>query len=271
MSNSSYNLEDIVTAFSKAGLRKGDTAFFSTSLGMIGKAEGVNNSEDLNALFFNAIKIALGLEGTILVPAYSYSFGSSTKNSPKTFYPLTTPAETGPFPNFFLKQKNVIRSLDPMMSVAGLGPETESLFKNLPLTSYGEDSLFARLVNHPDTKCISIGLGPNWAPFLHHADWVAQVPFRFEKTFFGGINHPHRTEYINWTYDVRVPIDESRANAHELGKLAEENGIWKFSSLGRARVYACIYKDYFNFTIKQLQQNKWLTAIGPACEISDKY
>ena len=267
MTNLVYNKNHIVEALINVGLKQGDTAFFSTSLGMIGTAEGVNNQEELNSLFFEAIKNVIGAKGTILVPAYSYTFGDSTKSNPIIFDPLTTPAEVGPFPNFFMKQNGVVRSLDPMMSVVGLGPDVEILFKDLPATSYGDDSLYARLVNHPNTKCISIGLGPNWTPFLHHADWLAQVPFRYDKSFFGGIKKPTGIEYIEWVYAVRAAIDESRADAHELGKKAAAEGIWTHAPLGRARIYGCGYKKNFDFTMKLLEKDKWLTAIGPACDV----
>lgn len=267
MNSSSYCADDIVKALTDAGLQPGDTAFFSTSLGMVGIAEGVNSQDELNALFLDAIKNVLGPSGTILVPTYSYTFGGSTKENPKIFDPLITPAEVGPFPNFFMKQHGVVRSSDPMMSVAGLGPGGKLLFKELPSTSYGEDCLFARLVQHPCTKCVSIGLGPNWTPFLHHADWLAKVPFRYDKVFHGGIKRQTGIDYIDWVYAVRASIDESRADAHKLGKMAENAGIWTHVPLGRARVYICDYKEFFDFTIGLLNKNKWLTAIGPACEV----
>ena len=116
-----YNNDDIVKALTGAGLQAGDTAFFSTSLGMLGLPEGINSGDELNALFLEAIKRVMGPEGTILAPTYSYTFGGSSKESPKIYDPLTTPAEVGPFPNFFLKQEGVQRTQDPMMSVAGLG------------------------------------------------------------------------------------------------------------------------------------------------------
>ena len=108
MTNLVYNKNHIVEALSNVGLKLGDTAFFSTSLGMIGKAEGVNNQDELNSLFFGAIRNVIGAEGTILVPTYSYTFGDSSKNNPKIFDPLTTPAKVGPFPNFFMKQNGVV-------------------------------------------------------------------------------------------------------------------------------------------------------------------
>ena len=141
MQNYSYKFSHIKNAFSDVGLRQGDTAYFSTGLGFIGPADDVKNEEELNQLYLKAMRQIIGNEGTILIPAYSYSIGKSTRQTPIVFDPLTTPAEAGPFPDFFLKQKGVVRSHDPMVSMAGLGPGAGILFKDLPPTSYGADSV----------------------------------------------------------------------------------------------------------------------------------
>ena len=79
-----YNKDDIIKALTEAGLQDGDTAYFSTSLGMIGVAEGVKNPDDLNHLFFEAITKVLGKTGTLLVPSYSYTFDNDNRNQPNT-------------------------------------------------------------------------------------------------------------------------------------------------------------------------------------------
>ena len=265
---STYNKPDIVQALHAAGLQKGDTAYFSTSLGMMGVAEGVSTQDDLNSLFLEAITEAIGNNGTIIIPTYSYTIGKGNMDSPAIFDPKTTPAETGPFPNFFLQQKSVIRSEDPMMSMAALGPKAQELFKELPQTSYGADSVYARLANMPNTKAVSLGLGPNWTPFIHHADWLSKVPFRYDKLFYGGIKKPSsEIEYKYWVYAVPARIPESYADAHKLGKLATEAGIWSYHPLGRARVYVSGYKTLFSFTMKLMKDNKWLMARGPECDV----
>ena len=271
MSGVAYNKDNIVQALRNVGLQEGDTAYFSTSLGMIGLPEGVENLQGLNSMFFDAIINVLGKTGTVLIPAYSYTFGQETGGEGlQTFDPKSTPANVGPFPDFFLKQKNVIRSLDPMVSMAGLGPHAHALFKDLPPTSYGQDSLFARLVAHPATKCVSLGIGPNWIPFLHHADWLAQVPFRYDKLFYGKIRDKTALRQVCWVYSVRALINESIADAHRLGEMATDSGIWSHTPLGRARIYACHYKKLFDFTMKHLKQNKWITAKGPPCNVLEK-
>ena len=157
-----------------------------------------------------------------------------------------------------------------MMSMAGLGPSAGILFKDLPPTSYGADSLYARLVDFPNTKCINLGLGPNWIPFLHHADWLAKVPFRYDKYFYGGIKRAEGIEYLNWHYSVALQTEECKADAHELGHMAFNQGVWTYAALGRGRVYGCEYKKLFDFVLGSIKKDPWLTAKGPAYDVHEK-
>lgn len=259
-----YTYNDIVTSLKNSGIKNGDTVFFTTSLGMVGiPPADVNTEEKLNKLFFDAIKEVLGEKGTILVPTYSYTFGKSTITSPAVFDPKTTQSQIGPFTNFFLKQPGVVRSLEPMMSIAGFGPRVKEFLNNLPPTSYREGSTFSRLVKS-DAKCCSIGLGPNWVPFIHYADWLYQAPFRYDKFFHGFIGVDKKTIPLSWIYTVRILAKESIASAHKVGRLAEESGIWQYVLLGRARVYTAKLREYFNFICGHLEKDKWFLATGPA-------
>jgi len=56
LANRSYNIDTVIQAIVEVGLKAGDTAYFSTGLGLIGMPEGVQNQDQLNELFFNAIK-----------------------------------------------------------------------------------------------------------------------------------------------------------------------------------------------------------------------
>jgi aminopeptidase-like protein/aminoglycoside N3'-acetyltransferase len=230
---------------------------------MLGIADGISTDDGLNRLFYDCIQEVLGASGTILVPTYSYTFGKSQAKDLALFDSGTTPAKTGPFPEFLRKQPGVRRSLDPMVSVSGIGPACEGLMAGLPRTSFGAGCIFDRLT-HTKAKCCNIGLGPNFTPFLHYADWLAKVPFRYDKLFVGNMMIDNKLQKMSWVYAVRILSESSRANAHRLGKMAEERGIWKWVPLGRGRIYVAEYKDYFNFALVSLQKDPWLTAVGPA-------
>ena len=77
----------------------------------------------------------------MFVPTYSFTFGvphwknffkkrkKISKKNRFMFYKTNKKSEVGPFTNFFLKQKNVIRSQDPMVSVSGSGPLIKKYLK----------------------------------------------------------------------------------------------------------------------------------------------
>ena len=257
-----YSGEDIVNALRKLGLKRGDMVYFSTGLGFLGKAEGIKSSEDLNKLFFDAIRKVLGSEGTILIPTFSYTFGKSLANQPAVFDLIETKSETGPFPEFFRQQPGVSRSLDPMVSVSGIGPDFKELIADLPPTSYGKDSIFDRLTK-TKAKICNIGLGTNWIPFIHHTDWLAKVSYRRDKLFFGEIHDGTNLYTQTWVYAVPISRANTMFHGHRLGKLAEDAGIWEWASLGRGRVYAAPYKSLFDFTIDSLKKDPWLTENAP--------
>jgi len=263
-----YTRDDIISAFMDSGLARGDIVFLSTSLGMLGVAEGVSTPDELNQLFLDCIKTVLGPEGTILVPTYSYTFGRSTATDSVIYDPETTPSEIGSFPEFFRKQPGVIRSLDPMISVAGCGPSAYKLFKCLPPTSYGAGCIFDRLTK-TKAKCCNIALGPNWTPFVHYVNWLANVPFRYEKLFAGNIMVNGKPRKRTWVYAVRILSEPSLPNTYRLGKMAENAGIWKSAPLGRGRIYAADYRAYFDFAVLNQKTDPWLTAVGPPADLVD--
>jgi aminoglycoside N3'-acetyltransferase len=264
-----YTKKDIITALKKSGIKKDDVVFFSTSLGMVGiPPKEINSQEKLNQLFLDAIREVL-YDGTIIVPTYSYTFGKSLASNLAVFK-RDTPAEIGSFPNFILKQKDAIRSLDPFMSVACIGKNCKELLDGISNISYGEDSFFERLVSLDNSKCCSIGLGPNWTPFIHYADYLAKVPHRYDKLFWGKIETYNKTITIPWIYSVRFVGDESYPYAHTAGREAEKEGIFKSYHLGRARVYTASCKEYFNFVMKKLKSNPWYLAKGPKVDVIKK-
>ena len=178
-----YTKDDVIKAIKNVGIKKNDTIFLTTSLGMLGgvKTKGLLNINKISKLILEALKKELGSRGTILVPTYSYSFGKTFKSRLPIFNTKKTPSKVGPFSNFFRKQPKVIRSIDPMISISGWGFNSEKILKKISPTSYGKDCVFERILKIKNAKCCIIGLGPNWIPFIHYCDWLNKAPFRYDK------------------------------------------------------------------------------------------
>ena len=148
-----YTRDDIFSALRQLGVGYGETLFITTSLGLLGCASGINDSNELNQLFIDVLQEVIGDNGTLFVPTYSYTFGKDRVTKPITYSPEQTPTEIGPFPEYFRCCPGVRRSLDPFMSVAALGPLAEIVFDNLPATSYGDDCIFSRLLKFFNMGC----------------------------------------------------------------------------------------------------------------------
>ena len=115
----------------------------------------------------------------MLVPTYTYSFCENQE------YDInSSPSTIGPFTEFFRKQKEVVRSNDPMFSVAGIGSKTNELFEKLPHTSFGKNSIYERLRKNNGKICM-VGLQLQWATFRHHIEEMVGIPSRFIKKFSG--------------------------------------------------------------------------------------
>lgn len=259
-----YNINDIRKSLYKIGLKKNDSVFLTTSLGMLGVPE-TNNSNyilTVSRWLLCSIKSIIGKNGNIFVPTYSYSFAKK-----KVYNPLTTKADIGYFPNFFLKQKKVIRSLDPMMSIAGYGPQCKEVLQKISNNSFGKNCALERLFRIKNLKCCHVGLGYNWLPFMHYLDWKNNVPFRYDKKFYGYIKNNNIKKKIRWIYNARIIRKETLSNGYKIGLKALKKKLYSYCNLGKSMIYLIDYKKFYKFSLRLTKKNKWLTVDGPKFKI----
>ena len=260
-----YDIIDIRKSLVRIGLKKDDSVFLSTSLGMLGVPD--TNSKNylltVSRWLLSSIQGIIGKNGNIFVPTYSYSF--TKKNY--LYNPLTTKSAIGYFPNFFLRQKKVIRSLDPMMSIAGIGPKCSEVLLKISNNSFGKNCALERLFRIKNLKCCHVGLGYNWLPFMHYLDWKNNVPFRFDKKFYGYIKNNNIKKKVEWTYNARILRDETLSNGYKIGLKALKKKLYSYCELGKSMIYLIDYKKFYNFSYGLTKNNKWLTVDGPKFKI----
>ena len=77
MKNFDYTYNDVETILRSLKLKKNDSVFLSTSLGMLGIPSTVNKNYFLisSKWLLKRIKKIIGKKGNIFVPTYSYTFG----------------------------------------------------------------------------------------------------------------------------------------------------------------------------------------------------
>ena len=132
-----YNKEQMIAGLRQIGLKKGDIVFSHSNVGFFGFPEEGISSETVFDVIFDAFMEVIGEEGTLIVPTYTYSF---PKLQP---YNLDNTVSTcGVFTENFRKLPLAYRSLDPIFSVAAIGPMAHELLSDLPVECLGPDSFF---------------------------------------------------------------------------------------------------------------------------------
>jgi aminoglycoside 3-N-acetyltransferase len=262
---SSYSRADLESAIRSVGIARGDTLSLQVSLGRLGLMHDypVDFAAIANAVIDTFLDV-IGTEGTLLVPTYTYSIGRG-----QTFDVANTPSAIGDFPEIFRHRSGVLRSRDPMMSNAALGAKAKPLLQNIARTCYGEGSTFDRLRQHGGKIC-TLGVSLYWATFRHHIEEMAQVPFRFNKTFKGMILENNVLTEESWLYFAApLGVSNCEPNGLPLERIARDRDLVRIASIGRGEIMVIDAQTYYELGISELEQNPWLTAKGPPISIDE--
>jgi aspartate/methionine/tyrosine aminotransferase/aminoglycoside N3'-acetyltransferase len=254
-----YCKEDLVKALIDVGIKKGDIIFSHVGMGFLGYPKEGRDLDTMFDVVYGAFKEVLGKKGTILVPTYSYSF---CKNEP--FNVRDTPSTVGYFTEKFRKLPEAERSLEPIFSVAGIGPKTKSLIKDLPMISFGPDCIYERLLKNNAYVC-NVGVGFRYATFVHYAERSVGIPYRFDKKFKGIIidkNGKKRNAEI--VYYVRNAVDDKTtlADLSRLERDVKEAGVLGSVPVGNGVVTRISCRDLFDFCLKSIKKDPWYLARG---------
>lgn len=256
--NHHYTRDDLLRAIEGVGIRSGDTISLQVSLGRLGLPLGVERTyAALSDFAIDAFLEVLGSEGTLVVPTYTYSIGRGT-----VFEVETTPSSIGEFPEVFRQRPNVVRSRDPMLSSAAIGPKSTKTLRNISRSCYGEGSSFERL-RDTDAKICTLGISLYWATFRHHIEEAANVPFRFPKQFTGVVREHGIDALETWSYFAAPLVECCQPNGMPLERRAREKGLVEVAPVGRGEIMVVGAREYFEFGLDELEKNPWLTAKGP--------
>lgn len=168
---------------------------------------------------------------TLCMPTFTFSFCNG-----KAFDPFTSKSRMGALNEFFRKQEGVIRSHDPLMSVALEGKDTR-LITEIGHHSIGENSTYDMLHHTSGVKFLFLGprIGDCFT-FMHYLEWLYEVDYRYSRTFRGVVKD-HDGERIE-EYDLFVRykgiLPNDKSFAYE-DKMVVENAA-KRHRLGEGHV-----------------------------------
>lgn len=261
LDKASYGVEDIDRALAQAGVKTGDVCIVHFSLFSIGLLR-CEPDENPVQIWLDALVRAVGTEGCIILPAFSYSYGKN-----KVYDPLKTKSSINCLANYCIKTHQGYRTPDPFFSYIIL-PGSESIaaqvtayeFSNVCFDIEGGIIGLARSLN-PEPKYLDVCSlqDCDHETFLHSADQLMRRPNRFMKAFDGttiinGQSHENR-----YYFYCRVNVSNT-INTLSLSEITKNHTI----PLGCGVIYCIDLNTRFNEWMRVIDADCWKGMKGPA-------
>jgi aminoglycoside 3-N-acetyltransferase len=236
---------DLVDKFQSAGVQAGDTLLIHSSYKSFG---GV---EDGPWTVVEALLELLGCEGTLIMPTFNFDF---CKGQPWDV--RNTPSHMGAMTNMVREHPDAKRVFHPIYSFAILGKHAEFLTQERYKSSYGPNSLFAKL-RQLDGKIMVIGLRyTDSMTFFHHVEEMEGVDYRFMKEFTGMVTDETGNTYED-TFSMLVRDIEKGVitEVDPMGELMEEAGVIAVHKIGEAKVCLMKANEVYEFTARKMRRD----------------
>lgn len=187
--------KSMIESLLSIGSDKCDILYIHTSLNF-GLPNPLLKKKELLSELLNVIK-QLGVK-TVCMPTFTFSFCNGLD-----YDPTTSASRMGVLNEFFRKQENVIRSADPLMSVALLG-EDKDLVTGIGHISCGENSTFDKLRHRENVKFLFLGpkIG-DCLTYMHYLEWLYSVDYRYNRIFRGSVAINGKTSVEEYVLFVR--------------------------------------------------------------------
>lgn len=247
--------DDLVRDLTVIGIHKGDTVLVHSSMKSLG-----GEVKGGYAAVIESLLTVLGPDGTLLMPALSYS--TVTKENP--FFSVNrTPSCVGKMTEAFRTMPGVLRSVHPTHSVCAYGKLAKELtgFHIQDRTPVGPNSPFRRLMAF-EGKLLMLGCGLTYTTFMHAVEEEAGVPYclsphsvDFECELSSGekittVHTPHNFAGVIQRYDRAADLLDGRDMIQ--GKIAaadcyliDSNALWK-KGLAKAKECPLYFVDCQN-------------------------
>lgn len=205
-------------------------------------------------LLIDAIEAATGPAGTLLMPAFSYSF---TKG--EVFDVRHTPSTVGMITERFRTRPGVVRTSDPIFSFACRGRRAAELCAHPVNECFGPGSVFAALHSLNAKIVFMFFLGSpltRGGTFVHYVETAHGVDYRYKKTFPGTIiSSDGQASQCSVVYNVRDLTRQSDGDLRRLQQRLADEGKLRTAQAGRARIMAVTATDFFDTAWKMLDED----------------
>ncbi len=240
--------DDLTGEFRALGVEQGDTLLVHSSYKSFGGVEGGPQT------VIDALLDVLGEEGTLIMPTFNFDFCKG-----KPWDVRSTPSHMGILTELVRQDPRSKRVFHPIYSFAILGKHADFLTRERYKSSYGANSVFAKL-RQLDGKIMVIGLRYNDSmTFFHHVEEMEGVDYRYMKEFTGLVTDEDGNTYEDtFTMLVRDIERGVHTMVDPMGALMEEAGMITVRQIGAAKVSLMKANEVYEFTAREMRRDPHL-------------
>ncbi len=239
----------VTSALLTIGVRPGGIVLVHPDAIVAAQFPAMPREQQLDRLI-EAIEAAIGRDGTLVIPTFSYSF---TKG--ELFDVRRTPSAVGMVSERFRALLGVHRTADPIFSFACRGPLARELCALPVKECFGAESVFAAL-HRLNAHIVCLGCSLSRATFVHYVETAHGVDYRYKKVFSGTMILPNgQAADCSVVYNVRDLTRKSDADLRRLQKRLANEQKSRTVQVGKSRIMAVTASDLFDTAWKMLDED----------------
>ncbi len=255
------SFSEFTEALRRSGLERGDTVHVQSDLRRMGMVDVAASRTAILEFYLRAFREVLGESGTLTVFTGTMSLGRSGAS----FVREETPSEVGVFSEFIRTQPGAVRSVHPVMSVAGIGPRAEEICGGAHFEGLGWDSPWGRL-HRANAWIVSLGIAPDQAggtTFFHYPERIYGVPYQYTKLLSIPVIAGGKPIPGPFTLSVRY-LDYGIVNKTQAFKSRLlEKQIARISASGSSFIFCGGAQQIFDEAIAALSEDRWFLLARP--------
>ncbi len=195
-------------------------------------------------IFWKILKNKVGNKGTVVFPTYNYNVLNNKKN-----YSIS---QVGLLTNFILKQKEFVRTRNPIFSHAIYGKLKKELSTEDASSAFGsKNSIFQKFIDNK-FKILGFCCPVNSITLLHHLEVLGGVKYRYKKVF--------KLKFKNRKFEYKYYVGKKNVNyklkENKIRNLLNRKKIIKVSTFGRFECWLINSKSLNHIILSKLKKNK---------------
>ncbi len=246
-----FSKKDVERALEDLGVGYGDVIFSHMALWPFGRPQGCSTVLDIFYTFYEAIFNVIGEKGLLIVPTFTYSFCKG-----EIFDVENSSSNMGIFPETLRKMDGSLRTFDPIFSVClhgNIGKIFPSGNYIISTECFGEGSIWDLMLK-ANAKICNFGLD-SASTFIHYVEKRLEVPYRYDKTFWGYSIFNKVKILHSVIYFVRdLKFEPDFVKFHNI---ALERKYAQMQKVGRGIISLITCKDTFNVVKEVVEEDTY--------------